>query len=81
MAAGKYTRIYVVKDGIPYRTEGSKTIWLQKQPEGVLSMILRDNLKPDEVLNIFPNVGEIINEVVPYSLEYFLGVAQEQEES
>jgi hypothetical protein len=43
-------------------------------------MILKDNLKAEEVANVFPIVGEIINEVVPYSLVYFLGAAEGPED-
>jgi hypothetical protein len=32
LAAGKYTRTFVLKDGIPYKTEGSKISWLKNQP-------------------------------------------------
>ena len=53
--------------------EGSKVNWLKKQPEGILVSILKENLNPEELNDIFPVVGDIINEIVPYSLEFFLG--------
>lgn len=45
----------------------------------MIAKILDGGQAPEELQTIFPIVGEIINEMVPYSLQFYLGVTDEIE--
>lgn len=78
---GTFSRRYPMQDGQPVKVEGDKVTWLKKKPEGgVLSAILDGGQGAEELAITFPLVGEMINEMVPYSLQFFLGITDEADE-
>jgi hypothetical protein len=77
---GKFTRKFYTKDGQLTKVEGDKVTWLKKKEDGILTRILDGAQTPEELGTIFPIVGEIINDMVPYSLYSFLGITEEASE-
>jgi hypothetical protein len=42
LGAGRITRTFILKDGLPVKIEGDKVNWLKPKPEGILSLILSE---------------------------------------
>lgn len=66
-----------MEDGIPIKAEGDLVKWLKAKPEGLLPKILDGAHSQEELNSLFPLIGEIINDMVPYSLQFYLGIVEE----
>lgn len=67
---------------MPVSFEGSEPKWIsaEEKIDGViLSYLLTNNKSEDQLPIIFVFVGNVVNEIVPYSLEYYLGVVDEDD--
>ena len=80
LKAGKYSRRFLLQEGQPSKVEGDKVAWLQKKPIGILAKILDGDNSVEELQHTFPLVGELINDMVPYSLQFYMGVTVEDED-
>jgi hypothetical protein len=80
LAATTITRRFVLEDGAATKTEGDHAKWLKSRPEGIFSIILSEAKTPEELTTAFSFASEFINEIVPYSLEYFLGITEGEED-
>ena len=50
---------------------------MKPKPDCILAKILDGGQTKEEWDILFPLLGEIINDMVPYSMQYFLGVVEE----
>lgn len=67
---------------MPTSFEGDEAKWIssEQRQDGILvSYILSNTKVEDQLSTIFSIVGNIVNEIVPYSLEYFLGAVDQEE--
>ena len=76
---GVISRKYFMQDGQPTKCDGDKVVWLKEKPESILSKILDGGVGKEEVMMTFPLIGELINDMVPYSLQFYLGISAEDE--
>lgn len=82
LEAGTITKRFVIEEGLVSRCEGGVSKWLKPKPEGILVAILSqvtDGSKA-EINDNFALANDFITEIVPYSLEYFLGAHEGEDE-
>lgn len=84
--AGTYTRRLVLENANPVRYVGDEIVWASKREEGtkreegLMAQLLTTTETAEGASSILEVVSEFINEIVPYSLEYFLGAIGDEEE-
>ena len=71
---GKIVRSIFLIDGQPAKAESEGVSWLKKKPEGTLASIIDGGNSQEDVITTFPFIGEIVNDLIPYSLQFYLGV-------
>lgn len=78
IANSSITKRFVIENGEVSRVEGDITNWLKEKPQGLLPTLLMEHDAESKFLpSSFALVGDFINEMVPYSIEYFLGARDE----
>ena len=65
-------------EGQPTKAVTEGVEWKKKRPEGVMSRIIDGGRNQEEATAEVPLIGEIINEMIPYSLQFFMGVTEEE---
>ena len=68
------------EEGLVAGTKGDKPEWLKEKHEGIFDILLQDSSTQVELGKTFQVMGDFINEIVPYSLQNFLGAVEEEEE-
>ena len=72
----------VLDNGIAISFEGDEPKWIssEKMVDGVLASYIFINSKEEGQLSIaFAILGNLVNEIVPYSLEYYLGAVDQED--
>lgn len=75
---GIITRKFMLDNGNATKAWGDQAKWLKNVPEGIFGHLFTDSTNPEELGNLYATAGEIINEIVPYSLQFFLGATEEE---
>lgn len=68
---------------MPVKFVGDEPKWISKETkmDGVIVGLLLNNTEDqDRLTNVFALVGSFVNELVPYSLEYYLGAVGDDED-
>ena len=63
----------MTQEGMPIKLEGDKIKWLKKRPEGVMVRMLDGGQGEEELMKLCGLFGEFINDLVPFSLQFFMG--------
>jgi hypothetical protein len=77
---GTITKRFLLDDGVVSKCEGDNAQWLKPKPEGLLASLLSQITDANELHAAYGLATDLINEIVPYSLEYFLGAIEVIEE-
>lgn len=80
LQAGTITKRFILEDGVVSKCEGDNAQWLKPKPEGLLASLLSQITDPNDLHTAYGLATDLINEIVPYSLEYFLGAIETIEE-
>lgn len=57
------------------KIEGDNAQWVNGKPEGIFGGFLSE-ANPSQINHHYQLANEFLNEIVPYSLQHFLGVAE-----
>ena len=82
MCEGVFHRRLVLDNGMPVSFEGEEAKWIsiEQRLEGIFVSYILSNTKTEEQLStVFSIIGNLVNEIVPYSLEYFLGAVGQED--
>ncbi len=74
---GTITKRFLLEDGLVSKCEGDNAQWLKPKPEGLLASLLSQITDNNELQAAYGLATDLINEIVPYSLEYFLGAIED----
>ncbi len=77
---GKFTRKVTLDGPTPTGLDGDQVEWLGEQEEGFFSEIFTDSKELEKISLAFSHMSLLINEVIPFSLEYYLGMDGGDEE-
>ncbi len=80
---GTFHRKLVLDNGAALSFEGDEPQWIssEKKVDGVLASYILANSKEEGHLTIaYAIVANIVNEIVPYSLEYYLGAIDQEDD-
>jgi hypothetical protein len=80
LKAGSITKRFILEEGIVTKCEGDNAKWLKPKPEGLLANLLSEITEPTGLNAAYGLASDLINEIVPYSIEYFLGAIETVDE-
>lgn len=83
ISEGVFHRRLVLDNGKVVSFEGDEPKWksTETKADGVLASYIFANTKETGQLNIaFAIVGNLVNEILPYSLEYYLGAVDQEDD-
>ncbi len=83
VSEGVFNRKLVLDNGMAISFEGNEPKWIssEEKVDGVIvSYILSNSNAQGQLSIVFAIIGNLVNEIVPYSLEYYLGAVDHDDE-